>query len=179
VSSERASKGKGDRKHSARTRNARASFKKDIVADVETNIDDTTGEIIGRTIERLIDEGAYDAVATPYVGKKGRPGQTIRVICARSSVEKLARILVEETGTLGVKVSLYTRLIVPRKEISIPIVFGKFKGNVPVKVAKMGSMVRVKPEYSVLKQISDSERVPLRDVQQTITNTALRRLKTV
>ncbi|HZW56398.1 MAG TPA: nickel insertion protein [Nitrososphaerales archaeon] len=147
-------------------------FEQDTVAVVETNVDDVTGEVLGRTIDRLISEGAYDATVSSYLAKKGRMGDTIRVVCQRDSFEKFAEILIEETGTLGVKVTEWTRLIVPRRQISVPIEIEGFRGNVSVKIADVNGRLRIKPEVSEAKQISDDQKIPLRDVLEVITETA-------
>ncbi|MHB8699973.1 MAG: nickel pincer cofactor biosynthesis protein LarC2 [Nitrososphaerales archaeon] len=151
-------------------------FDRDVVAIVESNVDDTSGEILGRTIERLMSEGALDATVMSYLGKKGRMGQTIRVVCSTDSTEKFAQVLVEETGTMGVKLSEVTRLIVPRKELDIPIVIEGFKGNVRIKVTETRGRLRIKPELSVAKQISDSQKIPLREVLESISFAARQHL---
>lgn len=143
-------------------------FERDVVAIVETNVDDTSGEILGRAIDRLMAEGAYDATVTPYLGKKGRTGHTVRALCSHDSIDKFAQILVEETGTLGVKTLEYTRLIVPRKIMSVPFEIGRYKGRVNVKVAEVNGRFRIKPETSEAKQISDSQKIPLREVLDVI-----------
>jgi uncharacterized protein (DUF111 family) len=151
------------------SRKSPIKFERDIVSVLETNVDDVTGEILPRAIERALSEGAYDATASPYLGKKGRQGNTIRIVCSTDSTEKLAQVLVEETGTLGVKMTEYTRLIVPRRIVSVPIVIENFKGNVSVKVTEWkGRVIRVKPEISDAKQISDSQKIPLREVLEQI-----------
>ncbi|MGI0079458.1 MAG: nickel insertion protein [Nitrososphaerales archaeon] len=148
-------------------------FERDIVAIIETNVDDVTGEILSRTVERMMSEGAYDATATPYLGKKGRQGNTIRIVCSTDSIEKLAQVLVEETGTLGVKTTEYTRLIVPRRVISVPVSIENFHGNVSVKVAEWkGRVLRIKPELAEAKQIADSQKMPLREVIEKISTLA-------
>ena len=152
-------------------------FEKDVVALVETNVDDTTGEILGRTLERLMAEGAFDATITAFTGKKGRTGQTVRVICHETSVQKFAEILVEETGTLGVKILQCTRLIVPRKQISFPLVIRNYEGNVSAKIAWIGGSARIKPEVSEAQKISDELKIPLRDVLEKITDGARKHLE--
>ncbi len=148
-------------------------FERDIVAVLETNVDDVTGEVLSRTIERSMSEGAYDATSTPYLGKKGRQGNTIRVVCATDSAEKLAQVLVEETGTLGVKTTEYTRLIVPRRIVLVPVSIENFHGNVSVKVAEWkGRALRLKPELAEAKQIADSQKIPLREVLEQISGFA-------
>ena len=143
-------------------------FERDVVAVVETNVDDVSGEILGRAIDRLMSEGAYDATVIPYLGKKGRIGHTVRALCSHDSVDKFAQILVEETGTLGVKTIEYTRLIVPRRIVSVPFEIGRYRGSVSVKVAEINGRLRIKPETSEAKQISDSQKIPLREVLDAI-----------
>jgi pyridinium-3,5-bisthiocarboxylic acid mononucleotide nickel chelatase len=150
----------------------RLHFEKDVIAVLETNVDDVTGEILGRTVERLMSEGAYDATVTTNLGKKGRIEHTVRAVCSRDLIEKFAQIIVEETGTLGVKTSEYTRLIVPRKTVSVPFKLRDYKGNVTVKVAEIGGQYRIKPEVAEAKAISDASKVPLRSVLEAITASA-------
>jgi pyridinium-3,5-bisthiocarboxylic acid mononucleotide nickel chelatase len=144
-------------------------FERDIIVMVETNVDDVTGEILGRTVERLMAEGALDATVTTNLGKKGRIENTVRAACATDMVEKIAQVMVEETGTLGVKMAEYTRLMVPRKVISVPFELEGFRGNVTVKVAEISGQYRIKPEVSEAKKIADSSKVPLRIVLEHIT----------
>ena len=139
-------------------------FEEDIVAVVESNVDDVTGEVLAETVERLIDAGAFDATVSAFQGKKGRMGQTIRAVCSPDSVARFSQIIVEETGTMGVKVSEYRRLIVPRKELSVLVKVGNFSGSVRVKVAKLGNSMRFKPEVEEAKKIARAEKLPLRRV---------------
>jgi pyridinium-3,5-bisthiocarboxylic acid mononucleotide nickel chelatase len=148
-------------------------FDRDLIELIETNVDDVTGEILSRTIERALSEGAEDATAIPFLGKKGREGYTIRIVCPTDSVEKFAQLLVEETGTLGVKTTEYSRLIVPRKTLSIPFAIEGFRGNVSVKVAIFkGRILRIKPELSDCLRISESQKIPLRDVLEQVVDVA-------
>ena len=71
---------------------------------LETNVDDATGEIIGHAVERLLEAGARDVCIIPVFTKKNRPGQMIKVIVSKEDVGRLSRLMIEETGTLGVRV---------------------------------------------------------------------------
>jgi pyridinium-3,5-bisthiocarboxylic acid mononucleotide nickel chelatase len=152
-------------------------FNRDRVVVIETNVDDVTGEVISHAIDRLIEEGALDATATTFLGKKGRLGQTVRVTALPNSVESLAQILVEETGTLGVKTTEFERLIVPRKTLSIPFQLQRYKGKVQVKFAKINESIRIKPEFSTARSISEKTGVPLREVIELISESARKRLE--
>jgi pyridinium-3,5-bisthiocarboxylic acid mononucleotide nickel chelatase len=161
----------------SQSHSAGLKFEKDVVSIVETNVDDVTGEILARTIERLMKAGAYDATVSSFLGKKGRIGQTVRVVCERKSAEKFGEILVEETGTFGVKTTEWTRLIVPRKILSVSVKVGKHQNNLNVKIWKSAAGFRIKPELEEAKKISESEGIPLREVMETISAQARSQIK--
>ncbi|TPW13990.1 MAG: hypothetical protein FD127_1692 [Acidimicrobiaceae bacterium] len=70
---------------------------------LECNVDDVTGEVLAHSIARLLAAGALDAWATPIVMKKGRPAHTVHALCDPSISDAIRLVLVEETGTLGVR----------------------------------------------------------------------------
>ncbi|MFX0133951.1 MAG: nickel pincer cofactor biosynthesis protein LarC, partial [Candidatus Hodarchaeota archaeon] len=77
----------------------------DEVVILETNLDDVSGEILGHAIKTLIDEGqANDVCIIPTITKKNRPGHILKVITDSINEEELIKILMHETGTLGVRV---------------------------------------------------------------------------
>ncbi|MDG6923955.1 MAG: DUF111 family protein, partial [Nitrososphaerota archaeon] len=144
-------------------------FTKDRVAILETNVDDVSGEVVSRAIERLMNEGALDVITTPFAGKKGRTGHTIRITATPSSVNKMAEIMFEETGTLGMKTIEYDRLMVPRTTHVIPFKLKSYHGTVSVKVANNENSVRIKPEFSQAREISERTGVSVREVIDLIT----------
>jgi uncharacterized protein (TIGR00299 family) protein len=75
------------------------------VVEFECNIDDSTGETLGYTMERLLDAGALDVWFTPIQMKKNRPGVLLSVLAPAdtSQVEVLTDIVMRETSTLGVR----------------------------------------------------------------------------
>jgi uncharacterized protein (TIGR00299 family) protein len=91
-----------------------AAVNEDTLAVLETNVDDLTGELVAHTVSTLVQAGALDAWATPIVMKKGRPAQTISVLCEVSDSELLGQQLLRETGSLGFRTSTVLRTSVPR-----------------------------------------------------------------
>ncbi len=71
---------------------------------LETNVDDVTGEVLGNLIDELLERGALDVVIIPTTGKKNRPGHIIQVVTCPSESQQLARCIIEETGSLGVRI---------------------------------------------------------------------------
>jgi uncharacterized protein (TIGR00299 family) protein len=79
------------------------------VGRLECNVDDLTGEQLGDAIENLMASGARDAWVTPTVMKKGRPAQSIEVLCAPQDLDRLTDELHRLTGSLGVRRTVLER----------------------------------------------------------------------
>ncbi len=80
-----------------------------VVLQLEANLDDVTGEVLADAVAALLAAGAHDAWLTPIVMKKGRPAHTVSVLCDPADADRLRGILVERTGTLGVRASSMRR----------------------------------------------------------------------
>jgi uncharacterized protein (TIGR00299 family) protein len=137
---------------------------------LETNVDDVTGETIGYATEKLLKEGAKDVCIIPTFTKKGRPGSIIQVITDKENLEKLMKILIEETGTLGVRVSVRHRHILDRKFVQVKVKVGKIEEKVRVKVARdeEGKIVNVKPEYEDVKRLAEITGKPLKEIVEIV-----------
>ena len=136
----------------------------DDVVILETNLDDVSGEVIGRAVERLMSSGARDVTVTPVLMKKGRPGHVISVIASSSTAERLAGILFEETGTLGIREIPVRRHISNREISTIEMKLGTRAYKFRAKVARSsdGRLLRAKPEYEDLRRIADETGTSLR-----------------
>lgn len=146
-------------------------FQRDQIAVVETNLDDVSGEIIGYTMDKLFLEGAKDVCIIPMYSKKNRPGQIIKVMADQKDAARLSQILIDETGTLGVRIYFCERHITDREIHSVEITVGGVKEHVKVKVAKNGGgeIVRVKAEYEDLKKLAEKTKKPLRELSELVT----------
>jgi uncharacterized protein (TIGR00299 family) protein len=138
------------------------------VAVLETNIDDATGEILGYTLEKLLNEGAKDVSIIPMFTKKNRPGQIIKVIAEQKDVWHLSKVLIDETGTLGVRVYYCERHIINRELHSVDLLLMGNKETVRLKVAKnvKGEIIRIKPEFEDLKRLAEKTKKPLRELSE-------------
>jgi uncharacterized protein (DUF111 family) len=141
----------------------------DRVVILETNLDDVSGEVIGYTMERLFAAGAVDVFLIPAHGKKNRPVQMISVITSRSDYLQHLKILMEETGTLGVRVWEVPRLVADREKVPVPVSVGGRDYIVRVKTSKAhGRIIAIKPEYEDLRIISQELNLPLRYVTEEV-----------
>ncbi|KYH42454.1 MAG: hypothetical protein AYL31_001430 [Candidatus Bathyarchaeota archaeon B26-1] len=152
---------------------------RDEVAVIETNLDDVTGEVVGHVAEKILREGARDVSILPAFMKKGRPGHIVKVIADLDDAERLSRILMEETGSLGVRVYPCGRRILLRRSIPVEVEVGGVKATVSVKVAKdsRGRIVQVKPEYEDARRLSEETGLPLKEILRLAEEKARRTLR--
>jgi len=139
---------------------------KDEIAVLETNVDDASGEVLGYTLDKLLQEGAKDVSIIPMFTKKNRPGQIVKVIADQKDVAHLSRVLMDETGSLGVRVYYCQRHIIVRELYSVDLPIGGVKETIRVKVSKnsKGEIIRVKPEFEDLKRLAEKTKKPLREI---------------
>jgi len=128
---------------------------------LESNLDDSTAEITAHALERALEAGALDAWTTAIGMKKGRPGVMVSVLAHPTDAEALARDLMAETSTLGVRLRACDRLERPRRIIEVETRFGP----VPVKIADGdGLPPNVAPEFDACRSLAATHRVPVKEV---------------
>ncbi len=127
------------------------------VSVIEANIDDSTPQVLGYAMERLLDAGALDVSLTPAFMKKNRPGALIRVIAAPELTEQLAAVLFSETTTLGLRIHTAERRVLARDIAEVVTSFGPVR----VKYTQAGSFA---PEYEDCRKLAAQNKVPLRTV---------------
>jgi len=115
------------------------------------DIDDASGEMIAGMADAVRASGALDVSLISTVMKKGRPGTRVEVLCTPADADRLERILLTESTTIGVRRVEVMRRALPR-EIKSVNVFGR---RVSVKVVTLpdGSF-RAKPEYEDVRRVS-------------------------
>jgi hypothetical protein len=143
---------------------------RDEIVVLETNLDDVTGEVIGHAVNKLLQEGARDVSVIPMFTKKNRPGHIVKIIADRTTVEHLSKVLMEETGTLGVRIYPCERHILNRESISVNIEIEGIKASVNVKVARnrRGEIIQVKPEYEEVKSLAEKTEKSLREIMDRV-----------
>lgn len=74
------------------------------VSELLCNLDDMTGETLGRACEHLrAVPGVLDAALSPLQMKKNRPGHLLRVLAAPEAADAAAAAILRETSTFGVR----------------------------------------------------------------------------
>ena len=141
---------------------ASSAFHSDLVV-IETNIDDMNPELYEPVRERLFAAGALDVWTTAIGMKKERPGTLLSVLAAAEKEAELARLILRETTTLGVRVYPVARHIAEREFRTVETLYGP----VQVKVKFLdGEWLGVKPEFDDCKRLAGVAGVPVRMVYE-------------
>ena len=133
------------------------------VVELAVNLDDITGEQAGAAIDRLMAAGALDAWATPITMKKGRPGICLSVLARAENRDALAKQLLADTGSFGVRVRPWDRLVLDRDWHSRDTRLGTLR----LKAGSLhGQPLTVKPEFDDVRALADAAGVSLTDAQR-------------
>jgi len=126
---------------------------------IETNIDDMNPEFYDYVFDRLLAAGARDVFLSAIQMKKNRPATLLRVIAEPKDREALARIILSETSTIGVRYYPVGRIILKRMSHKIKTRHGMIRVKV---VEEPNGARRVSPEYDDLKRIAAAKKIPLK-----------------
>ncbi len=138
---------------------------KDEIVKLETDIDDSTGEALGYTIDRLMQAGALDVHYSPVYMKKNRPAWELTVICKKSKMEALEDIIFKETTTIGIReFPSVMRSILHRNQKQVETPFGIAE----VKEVALPGERRFYPEYESVKAIAEKEHLPFAEVYHLV-----------
>ena len=133
----------------------------DAVVELRCNVDDMTGEAVGFALERLLAEGALDAFTTPIGMKKSRPATLITVLCRPEQCERMVRLLLRHTTTLGVREQLCRRYTLKRRVETVNTPYGPVRK----KVSEGYGVRREKYEYEDLAGIAAEQGISLMELE--------------
>ncbi|MHA1265717.1 MAG: nickel pincer cofactor biosynthesis protein LarC [Candidatus Helarchaeota archaeon] len=142
------------------------------IVTIETNVDDVTGELIGNTINKLVNNRmVLDAAVIPMTTKK-RPGYIIKILAYKEHIFSIVQHLINELGTLGVRFFPTKRYRVNRKIISLPIQIHNQIYHFPVKISwdSKNTVIQTKPESDKVLLLSEQIGISMRELLRIIAN---------
>ncbi|MGD0618293.1 MAG: nickel pincer cofactor biosynthesis protein LarC [Bryobacteraceae bacterium] len=129
------------------------------ISVIEANIDDSTPEVLGYAMERLMAAGALDVTIQPVLMKKNRAGQLLRVLSTPALQEAMAAILFAETSTFGLRIYPAERRVKARRISEVETDYGRVR----IKISEDGSFA---PEYEDCRKLAEERAIPLRRVME-------------
>ena len=113
-------------------------------------------------MDQLFTAGALDVSILPIQMKKGRPGIQIQVLCSLETTAQLKDIIFRETTTLGIRQITVDRFCLPRTSEEVKTSLGMVR----VKIAEIGSQIKVSPEFEDCQKLAREKKIPLQQVYQ-------------
>jgi hypothetical protein len=132
---------------------------------IETNIDDSTPEILASFYDKAFSLGALDVYMTPVFMKKNRLATQLSLLAEHEKIDNLVRVLFEETSSLGVRYYPVSRRVLDRKIVTVRL----FDEEIPVKVAYSGSKeINVQPEFTDCLALAKKKGLPVKKVLELV-----------
>jgi uncharacterized protein (TIGR00299 family) protein len=136
---------------------------------IETNIDDMNPQFYAPLIEKLLAAGALDAWLTPIIMKKGRPAITVAALARPEQAEALAALIIEQTTTLGVRLTTTERRKAAREFATVTIPWGEVR----VKLKRWhNTVVAAVPEYDDCLALAAATGLPIATIHAAATRHA-------
>jgi len=128
---------------------------------LEANVDDLDPRLWPGVLAVLMEAGAADAWLTPIVMKKGRPAHTLSVLAAPDRVDRLERLILTHTTTIGLRRYPVDKVALPRETAEVEV-YGE---TIRVKLARLdGEVVTATPEYDDVARVAAAKALPERVV---------------
>ena len=140
---------------------------------LETNVDDSTGEALGFTMECLLEAGARDVFYTPVYMKKNRPAVLLRVICTEDKVEEMEDLIFAHTTTVGIRKMPVERAVLDRRIETVNSPYGP----ADVKICTRKGKMRIYPEYESIKKLCKGSGEDFQMVYHGVLQTAMEQIK--
>jgi pyridinium-3,5-bisthiocarboxylic acid mononucleotide nickel chelatase len=138
-------------------------FPTEEITVLEATIDDMSPQVFGYVMEQALSSGALDAFGIPVQMKKSRPGMLLTILCRTEDSQRLTKLILSETTTLGVRIRRETRAALTRRHMSVSTKWGEVR----MKLANLnGSISNYAPEYEDCSRIAQEQKVPLKTVMQ-------------
>lgn len=145
------------------------------VVELVVNLDDVSAELIGEAQTQLLEAGALDVWTTSIHMKKQRPGVMLSLLAASSDQQRMTRLLLQLTGSFGVRYRAWDRVILQRDHVTVLVreqevrlkvgwlKAGWFEGDQSADGSGVDDLV-IQPEYEDVRALSASVGVTFRVV---------------
>jgi pyridinium-3,5-bisthiocarboxylic acid mononucleotide nickel chelatase len=134
----------------------------ELIAVIETVIDDSSPQLIAYVSELLLEAGAWDVYRIPVQMKKGRTGVQLTVLCHPERVSTIRDLIFRETTTIGLHWRIENKISLAREFKEVQTEWGPVR----IKIARWpsGEIANATPEYEDCRRVAVAHSVPLKAV---------------
>ena len=134
------------------------------ILELVCNLDDMTPEALAFACSRLLELGALDVYTTPGTMKKGRAGHVLTVLCAPEQEGEMARHILRETTTNGLRVRRCGKYFLSPEAGQVQTQWGP----VGLKLARGYGISHTKPEFEDAARLAREAGVSYQAVLQEV-----------
>jgi len=128
---------------------------------VETNLDDSSPQILAYFMEKALEQGALDVFFTPIFMKKNRPAVRLTLLTPADLLESLSKLLFLETTAIGLRYWKVDRKALDRRWSKIRL------GKLEIRIKESylnGTLANYQPEYEDCKKVAKKLNSPVKEV---------------
>ena len=134
------------------------------ITELVCNIDDMTPEALAFAAARLLELGALDVYTVPGTMKKGRSGHVLTVLCEVEKERELARAVLEQTTTNGLRVRRCAKYFLTPGAGTAETRWG----TVRLKTAQGYGIRHVTAEYESAAELARANGLPIQTVLEDV-----------
>ncbi len=128
---------------------------------VETNLDDSSPQVLAYFMEKAFEQGALDVFFTPIFMKKNRPAVRLTLLTPAGLLESLLKLLFSETTAIGLRYWKVDRKTLDRRWSKIHL----GKEEIRIKESYLnGNLANYQPEYEDCKKVAEKTKRPVKEV---------------
>jgi len=116
-------------------------------------------------MERLLSAGALDVMFIPVQMKKSRPATLVEVVCQPELRDRLIRLVLSETTTIGVRWREEARTKLARRPVTVSTRFGEIDAK---EVVTPDGSIRVTPEYESCRKAALASGAPIQEIYRAV-----------
>ncbi|MCI0415138.1 nickel pincer cofactor biosynthesis protein LarC [bacterium] len=128
---------------------------------VETNLDDSSPQVLAYFMEKAFELGALDVFFTPIFMKKNRPAVRLTLLVSSGLLESMLKLLFSETTAIGLRYWKVDRKTLDRRWSKIQL----GKQEIRIKESYLnGTLANYQPEYEDCKKAAERLNTPVKEV---------------
>jgi len=145
----------------------------DRIVQLETNLDDCSGETLGFLMDELLQAGALDVFYIPVTAKKNRPGVLLTVLCHEADREELEGLIFRHATSIGIRRSVMERTKLERQIRT----FDTPWGSAAVKYCRYQDEIYCYPEHESVAALAHASGLGYKEIYNAIKSFAVRKIE--
>jgi len=128
---------------------------------IETNIDDSSPQILASLFDKILKMGALDVFLTPVLMKKNRLATKLTILTEIDKMDNLIETIFKETSSTGIRYFPVERRVLERTTKNVRVLGEEIR----VKIAFLGGKeVNIQPEFNDCLNLAKKKNIPLKKI---------------